>query len=387
LPYSIKQLSEYHKLIHRQNILCIPHIIKNKLNSRTELMAKALVQQGHKVYFLAWGERKETAYGFSLKNIFYALQELLRWPYLKRKNGIQYVYLPRLVYPLALAEKFNSWLINKYIKKLKIEKVINAAFLYYKIKPGKFNYIYDLVDDHVTYTLNNKRKGAEKLAGLMHEFITGEMRKADKVIFVNKFLKNKFSIKNKKELVIPNGAFFEEYIISAQDQKKKYNLENKYIYGLIGNHGEWSGIKTIIDIFKKYKTKLGNSVLIIAGNVYDKKLIKNLPANIKYLGAIPKENINEIYSLIDCGIQAADNDEFRKMTSPLKVIEYTAAKKIVFALAAENLREFQLPNLIISERSEKGIFANLIKCQKTKWQEEWSTSLKKYDWLNLVKKI
>lgn len=377
----------YHNILKGKNILLIPHIVKNNIRSRTEEMARALARAGNNVYLLSWGERRTKSYGLNLINLFYFFTELLRRPKIVNVQGIKKLHLPRLVYPLGLATQFNSWLVNFFIKFYKIEKVVNAAFLYYQIKPGNFIYIYDFVDDHIFYTRHNQRSGSGKLADRMQEYIDLERNKADKLIFVNNFLLNKYQLSGKNCQVINNGAFFADYAFDPRELKTELGLTGKFIYGLIGNHGEWSGIKTLIEIFKKNKNILKNSLLLIIGPVYAPKLVKNLPANILYLGQIAPEKINKYYSLCDVGLQAADDDEFRKMTFPLKVIEFTAAKKIVLALESVNIKNIDLPNLVVSARQEKNILGNLLKVQHLKWQESWNKIIAKFDWQDIISKL
>lgn len=383
----INNYLEYQKLVHQKTILCIPHLIKKNINSRTELIAQALLRQGHKVYLLSWQERKETSYGPTLTNIKYLLRELFRLPHIKIENGIRKVYLPRLVYPLRTATWFNTLFINYFIKKNNIEKVINASFLYYQIDAKQCEYIYDYVDDHVLYTKLNQRPGATGVAKQMEKYIAREARKAEKLLFVNQALYNKFKLPNKKCIIVNNGAFFSEYQNPDLKLRHKLGLDNKFIYGMIGNHGEWSGIREVIEIFKKNAAILKNSVLLIVGPVYNPRLLDNLPKNIKYIGSVLPSEVKKYYALCDSGIQAAEDSEFRKMTFPLKIIEYTAAKKIVLAFSAKNLKELDLPNLIISPRDKKSIVKNLLLCQKLEWQEKWHKITEKYEWQALIKKL
>lgn len=377
----------YQQLLQQKNYLLIPHLVKNNNRTRTEEIARALVRRGEKVFLLYWGERKEKKYGISLTNLVYFFKEFLR---IKRTGyyfGVKKIFLPRLVFPINMATVFNSWQINGFIKKNNITDVINAAFFYYKINNQKIEYVYDLVDDHVAYTNKNGRRGSVALAVKMAEYITGEMGKAKKVLFVSQILKNKYPQYAAKGTVLFNGAYFADNNLEQEALKEKYGLGKKYVFGLIGNHGEWSGLETIISIFKKHQLQLKNAILLIVGNVYSQKLVANLPPNIKYLGALPPEKIEEIYSLIDTGLQAAIDDEFRQKTIPLKVMEYTIAKKMVVALEARNLKQLDLPNLLIAKRNDADIVAKLVKCKSLKWQPQWDKKASAYNWDNLIKKI
>lgn len=383
---AFQNLIEYNKTMKQQKVLCIPHVIRNGVRSRTEEMARALVLRDHQVFMLAWGARPDRKYGFSLSNIWYAVHELLCLPKTVCADGIRYVYLPRLVFPLGLATVFNSYMVNRFIRTQGIQKVINAAFLYYRIDNEKLSYVYDLVDDHVAYTANNGRLGARRLAKRIDVYINEEIAKADRVVYVSAPLRDKYGSRSKSK-IIPNGAFIDQYAFDQAALKQKHALSGKYVYGMIGNHGEWSGIKTIIEFFKKHFRQSNNVRLVIAGPVYDPRLVRHLPKSIVYLGVIPKAQINEIYGLIDCGIQAADDDEFRKMTAPLKVIEYSAARKIVWALQAENLNAYKLPNLVVSARDPQSMLKTLNACRLLRWNPRWDLQLRQYDWRQLVTKF
>ncbi len=377
----------YLKLLSQKKYLLIPHLVKENNRTRTEEIARALVRRGEDVSLLYWGQRNEKKYTISIANIFYLFKELLRRKKTEYYYGVKKIFLPRLIYPVYLATVFNSRQVNKFINNVKIEVVINAAFLYYKINNNAIEYIYDLVDDHVAYTGQNGRRGSQELATKMLKYIDGEMAKADKLLFVSPALKNKYSQYAKKSSVLLNGAYFAANNFSVQQLKEKYGLDKKYVFGLIGNHGEWSGLEEIINVFKKYAGQLKNTCLVIAGKVYNEDLVQKLPGNIKYLGALPAEKIPEIYFLIDAGIQSAVDDEFRNKTIPLKVMEYTAAKKMIVALAAQNLKQISLPNMLIAQREPEDILDKLLKVQKLKWQQTWLAKTEKYNWDNLIKDL
>ena len=56
---ALQNLLEYHKTMYQKKVLCIPHVIRNGVRSRTEEIARALVLRDHKVLMLAWGARPE----------------------------------------------------------------------------------------------------------------------------------------------------------------------------------------------------------------------------------------------------------------------------------------------------------------------------------------
>ena len=118
------------------------------------------------------------------------------------------------------------------------------------------------------------------------------------------------SLYNKKYLnkikIINNGIDIDKYKFNKEYRNKclkKYNLENKTIYGHIGSFDERKNQTFLIDIFNEIQKKEENSVLILVGEGKLKPIIEekvkelNLSNKVLFLGFI--DNVNEILNCMD----------------------------------------------------------------------------------------
>ncbi|MFH1613298.1 MAG: hypothetical protein ABIB46_06240 [bacterium] len=146
--------------------------------------------------------------------------------------------------------KYNCWQITKFIKKHKIDVVINANTYYYpspKLKNVK--YIYDLVDEHTSICIS-------KTKNYIENFIKNEIEKSNEVITISnslsKIIKEKY---NKDAILIPNGVSLFQFSNFSNTElegiREKYKLKGKFVIGFIGYHGSWSGLDFLIEVFNK----------------------------------------------------------------------------------------------------------------------------------------
>lgn len=126
-------------------------------------------------------------------------------------------------------------------------------------------------------------------------------------------------IKAEKITVVPNG------VNNNKITANRAITDNELTLGFVGSITEYEGL----DITLKALSTLKNLTLtfIIAGDgkylPYLKRLVNDLKLTkqVKFLGRLPKEQIEQVYSKIDLVIVNRKNSELTQLVSPIKHIE------------------------------------------------------------------
>lgn len=189
---------------------------------------------------------------------------------------------------------------------------INPSFYFRLNKLKRFSKV--VVSVHfLPETVETSLKLPKPFKKIFYKYMISFYKKADYLVTVNPYfikkLKN-YGICEDKVSYIPN--FVDEKRFYPLDNVKKSNLFDKYNLKknafTIVCAGQLQTRKGIFD-FIKCATKLKDFQFVWAGGFsfgkisdgykYIQKIIDNPPENVKFLGIIDRENMNEIYNLAD----------------------------------------------------------------------------------------
>jgi len=207
-----------------------------------------------------------------------------------------------------------------------------------------------------------------------------------KIIFLNKFIKDKFSLSSNKYLILSNGVDLE--LFNKHFDEKKIN--NKVIFvGNLLRFGKQRNLEFVIEAFKNLK----NFNLTIVGGPSEvsdklKNTVKEMNLNnVIIKGRLGREaTIDEITSS-SYGLLINSDDNLSKLyTSPLKYFEYLAAKLKVIAVnfPSHNLLPEQ-ENIYYFEHKDINSFKNSIFYASQ--NQFLDIDIEKYSLDNRVKKI
>ena len=156
--------------------------------------------------------------------------------------------------------------------------------------------------------------------------------KADKIIAVTEKFKERIIAKGfdeKKIAVVRNGSDMEfKKVVLTDNLKLKYKTNNEFIVIYAGNLGIAQNVKTLLD--SMFYLKRENIILLLVGSGPEEKLLKEYSKkkkieNVKFIGEIPKEKMNDYLSLADCGIIPLKNIPVFESTIPSKLYDYMSA--------------------------------------------------------------
>lgn len=363
-----------------KKILVIPHIASDLIKVREKELALALANYFN-VYYLNWNVSNDNNI---VSRIMVSIKDIIRNKRVFEENKIKISEIPILHRPYWLAKIFNGNILDEFVKEIGINVIINASYYLFSIKKNeRIKYIYDLVDLPQT-KIDYIRKYVEEEIGKANLIFTASSGLSDFVI-------KKY---NRDSVFIPNGTNIGKFRDINENEieeiRTKYNLKGKYVIGYIGNFGNWSNIEFIIDVFLEVEKEINNAVLLLVGpgNILETITPDLKEKGIITTGAINPKDIYKYFKVIDVGILPSKITDFRNYSFPIKIIEYTAASKIIVSSPLEEVKTLAFPNIIFASPEKIIEWVNAMKKAKiTLWKNEWNTIIEKYDWSEIVKLI
>ena len=241
----------------------------------------------------------------------------------------------------------------------------DATFCSLLTKLTKTSLIFDMHGDVVEEFLIEKGPNlSTKISPkfLLNKFIDFmDLKFSDKIICVSKkmieYLHDQKSIPLEKMAYVTNGVDLESFK-PVNDEKNKnirnqFGLEDKLVFGYIGNFQKWQGVENFIEAAKKINDK-NLAFLIVGGN---KELREN---NIIYIPKIPRSQIPMYYSICNVLVLPRPSHLATEIAAPTKFAEYTAMEKPILTTdvgdAADFVKEYKCGIVVKDNKPE-----NLIK--------------------------
>jgi teichuronic acid biosynthesis glycosyltransferase TuaH len=155
------------------------------------------------------------------------------------------------------------------------------------------------------------------------------LENADQVIVSSKGLLDKFQGKHSKIKCVKNGVNLVNF--SKVNAEKTQTKKIGYL-GAFDNRIDTQLMKESATAYPEYTFEI----------LGDQKIaLENLPSNIKFLGARPQEQLNQIMQEWDVALIPFVKNEFTKTIYPLKINEYLAAGKPVISTDFAELEDFK----------------------------------------------
>lgn len=306
------------------------------------------------------------------------------WIYNQReKNGITIHRVPRLS-PSIFSSKLRSInykiaerFINKIVRKNDIEVIIGTSI----VKPPKARkLIFDLFDDNPAYWREFKQNFS--LANEIENIEKDFLRVSDEVVVVSQVLQDNVS---RETTLVPNG-FDRSRIIGGDAAKLKetFDIDGK-IVGVIGNHGEFSGLVKVAEAANVLQNQ--DVHFLIAGGGSEIPKTKEIAKkynlkNITFLGYI--EEVSDFFAAIDVGLIPFAKYRFTDSASPIKLFEYTAAGVPVVSTDLEEIIRLDFSNVTLVGDSAIDLAEGIKNAIDNRPR---FPDMKKYEWQNLAKEF
>ncbi len=184
-------------------------------------------------------------------------------------------------------------------------------------------------------TLENSIKLPKLFKKVFYKYVIDFYKKMDYLITVNPYFIEKlaeYGVDREKVTYIPNfvskKTFYKMKKSEIGNVKKKYGIkENKFTVLCVGQLQKRKGIYDFIEVAKS----MPDVEFVWAGgfsfkNLSDgyeeiKRITKNPPSNVKFLGIVPREEMNSIYNVADVMFLASYEELF-----PMTILESANCK-------------------------------------------------------------
>jgi hypothetical protein len=108
--------------------------------------------------------------------------------------------------------------------------------------------------------------------------------------------------------------------------------------------------------------------------------------DIIFTGNIEDE-ISNYFNCLDIGVLPHKKNLFQDLAFHIKLIEYTAARKIVVSTPLEEVKRLNFPNVLTANLNVNDWVEALKVAKEMKWQEEWDKMVEPYKWSNITKEF
>ncbi len=201
---------------------------------------------------------------------------------------------------------------NYYVK-MKTSKAVNVAYCHF------------LPD-----TLDGSIKIPKAFFGIFKRYVTSFYRSADYLIVVNPiFMKEleRYDVKKEKMVYIPNFVskeqFFEKSKEETKELRKRFGInEDDFVVLGVGQVQTRKGVLDFVEVAKQ----MPDITFIWAGGFSFGKItdgyreltqvMENPPKNVKFLGIIPRSEMNDIFNIADVLFMPSYNELF-----PMSILE------------------------------------------------------------------
>lgn len=237
---------------------------------------------------------------------------------------------------------------NYYIK-MKASKAINVAYCHF------------LPD-----TLDGSIKIPKAFFGIFKRYVTSFYRSADYLIVVNPiFMKEleRYHIQKERMVYIPNFVsreqFYEKSAPEVRALRKKYGLrEDTFVVLGVGQVQTRKGVLDFVEVAKQ----LPDITFVWAGGFSFGKItdgyhelaavMEHPPANVKFLGIVPRSEMNDIFNAADVLFMPSYNELF-----PMSILEAVNVRRPLVLRSLELYEDILFHNYMEGENNAQFVRA------------------------------
>jgi len=365
--------------MEKKTLLVIPHfpLVGNVL-IRGEALAQGLAKD-FKVYLLSWHYTPLEGAPYPTRLVS-RLLGILRPRRVFPKDRVTVIETPFLFIRnprLHFLRWINTAIVNRILRDYHIDVVLNELAVVNSKDLARPHFA-DIVDLPTPGELTRWQHQAAEARG---------------VVTITEGLRQELQRYGLQAEVIGNGANVSKFrAASGEAVRRTYGLGDKFVIGYIGNHEEWSGLTFLLDVFKGVKLVIPEAALLVVGPGTEvtrakAKRDREAIADVVFTGAVDVATVAEYFRAINLAVLPFELDPHSELSFPIKVIEYSAAEKIVVASPVKVLASLSLPNVNIVPR-EVGLWvAAVLNLRNTKWQPEWNRQIDAHDWQQVAQNL
>jgi len=177
---------------------------------------------------------------------------------------------------------------------------------------------------------------------------------------------------NTNILTIPNGI--PKAMIGNNNQINTLSSRN---IGFVGHMGYYVDLNLVIEIAKE---KPEWNFIIVGDNTQIKPVVKNAPENCCFLGEVPFDKLDSIFSMFDVGLIPFKQSELTDVVLPIKLFEYFANGIPVVSTPLKELENLKESHLIHFAKSKDEWIIQIENALKDNRHDDFIKLSKKYTW-------
>lgn len=387
----------------KPRLLVIPHIYAEDISIRELEFARRL-EERFEVLVLKWRDalhvdavspfvRRMKQLSVAVSSAFHSYQTLAP------RDGFTPVELPvwqpilfrRFLGParaLALCQSRNHAALLSVIKTRQITHVLYATELFGTERIPNVRAAFDIVDwfpehEHSAVRLAEIRANLRRIAANM-----------DVLFAVSEPLREKLAREcSVSALPLPNGADIVR-LRSVPTEKiralrAKLGLQDKFVIGYIGNHGPFTGVDLVVNGFLAARSRMPETALLIVGpaHYWQSLLDANRSNGVIATGGVAPSEIAVYFNALDAGVLAQGITTGTDFAFQIKVVEYSACRKIVVSTPLETWKRLAWPNVVLAEPAPATWADAFAQARGMTWQSDWDRFVEPYDWSILSNRI
>jgi glycosyltransferase involved in cell wall biosynthesis len=192
---------------------------------------------------------------------------------------------------------------------------------------------------------------------------------------------------------LPNGADLGKLRSVAPEKitalRARLGIRDNFVIGYIGNHGPFTGVDLVVKSFLAAKSRLPDAKLLIIGpaHYWQSLLDANRDHGVIATGSISPAEISAYVGALDVGVLAQGITTGTDFAFQIKVVEYSACRKIVISTPLETWKRLAWPNVLLAEPNPAAWVEAFVKARTMTWQPEWDCFVEPYDWSILANRI
>jgi glycosyltransferase involved in cell wall biosynthesis len=189
-----------------------------------------------------------------------------------------------------------------------------------------------------------------------------------------------------RALPLPNGADLRRLRSVPQERvsalRQRLGIADNFAIGYIGNHESFTGVDLAVNAFLAARQQIPDAKLLIIGpaEIWRQLLDAHRADGVIATGGIAPEEIAEYFNAIDIGILAQGKSPGTDFAFQIKVVEYSACRKIVVSTPLLNWQRLAWPNIILAEATPQAWADAFMRARSMSWQPGWDGIVEAYDW-------
>ena len=194
-------------------------------------------------------------------------------------------------------------------------------------------------------------------------------------------------------LPLPNGADLARLrSVTAEEVRAvraKLGVTGKFVIGYIGNHGPFTGVDLAVKAFLAARDRLPGAALLIIGPAkhWQALLDTNRSNGVIATGGVSPAEIGTYFNALDVGVLAQGITTGTDFAFQIKVVEYSACRKIVVSTPLETWKRLAWPNVLLAEANAIAWADAFVRARTMAWQMDWDRFVEPYDWSILANRI